>query len=43
MPVRWAGEQVVETVPVQVTKELEVKEVLLVDEKLRSPGGSKPS
>ena len=42
MPVRWAGEQVVETVPVQVTKELEVTEVLLVDEKLRSPGGSKP-
>ena len=42
MPVRWAGEQVVETVPVQVTKELEVKEVLLVDESLRSPGGSKP-
>ena len=42
MPVRWAGEQVVETVPVQVTKELEVKEVHLVDEILRSPGGSKP-
>ena len=30
MPVRWAGEQVVETVPVQITKELEIKEVLLV-------------
>jgi hypothetical protein len=42
MPVRWAGEQVVETVPVQITKELEVKEVLLVDDNLRSPGGSKP-
>ena len=42
MPVRWAGKQVVETVPVQVTKELEVKEVLLVDESLRSPGESKP-
>ena len=40
--VRWAGEQVVERVPVQVTKELEVKEVLLVAENLRSPGGSKP-
>ena len=36
MPVRWAGEQVVEQVQVQVTKELEVKEVLLVDESLRS-------
>ena len=42
MPVRWAGEQVVETVPVQITKELEIKEVLIVDDNLRSPGGSKP-
>ena len=42
MPVRWAGEQVVETVPVQIMKELEIKEVLIVDDNLRSPGGSKP-
>ena len=39
MPVRWAGEQVVEQVQVQLTKMLEVKEVLLVDESLLSPGG----
>ena len=31
-----------ETVPVQITKELEIKEVLIVDDNLRSPGGSKP-
>ena len=39
MTVRWAGEQVVEQVQVQLTKMLEVKEVLLVDESLLSPGG----